>query len=101
MIALIIHVYELREHIPFREGLSDWSMLPKDCGPSSVIFSDITMLQRCLNDIIMSLNSMYMLAKVFNDIIMLQRCLNDIIMFWEQKGARLRGISQLNFKVQT
>jgi len=57
------------------------------------VFSDIIMLQRCLNDIIMSLNSMYMLAKVFNDIIMLQRCLNDIIMFWEQKGARFRGMS--------
>jgi hypothetical protein len=68
-------------------------MLPKDCGPSSVVFSDIIMLQRCLNDIIMSLNSIYMLVKVFNDIIMLQRCLNDIIMFWEQKGARLRGMS--------
>jgi len=40
-------------------------MLPKDCGPSSV---------------------------VFNDKIMLQRCLNDIVMFWEQKGARLRGM---------
>jgi len=78
-------------------------MLPKDCGPSSVVFSDITMIQRCLNDIIMSLNSIYMLVKVFNDIIMLQWCLNDIIMlqwclndiimFWEQKGARLRGMS--------
>jgi len=34
-----------------------------------------------------------MLLKVFNDIIMLQRCLNDIIMFWEQKGARLWGMS--------
>jgi len=45
-------------------------MLPKDCGPSSVVFSDIIMLQRCLNDIIMSLNSIYMLVKVFNNIIM-------------------------------
>jgi len=68
-------------------------MLPKDCGPSSVVFSDIIMLQRCLNDTIMSLNSIYMLVKVFNDITMLQRCLTDIIMFWEQKGARLRGMS--------
>jgi len=68
-------------------------MLPKDCGPSSVVFSDIIMLHRCLNDIIMSLNSIYMLVKVLNDIIMLQRCLNDIIMFWEQKGTRLRGMS--------
>ena len=67
-------------------------MLPKGCGPSSVVFSDIIMLQRCLNDIIMSLNSIYMLVKVFNNIIMLQRCLNDIIMFWEQKGARLLGM---------
>ena len=41
----------------------------------------------------MSLNSIYMLVKVFNNIIMLRRCLNDIIMCWEQKGARLRGIS--------
>ena len=57
------------------------------------VFSDIIMLQRCLNDILMSLNSIHMLAKVLNDIIMLQRCLNDIIMFWEQKGARLRGMS--------
>ena len=65
-------------------------MLLKDCGPSSVVFSDIIMLQRCLNDILMSLNSIYMLVKVFNDIMMLQRCLNDMIMFWEQKGARLR-----------
>jgi len=56
-------------------------MLPKDCGPSSVVFSDIIMLQRCMNDIIMSLNSICMLVKVFNDIIMLQRCLNNIIMF--------------------
>jgi len=68
-------------------------MLLKDCGPSSVVFSDIIMLQRCLNDILMSLNSIYMLVKVFNDIIMLQRCLNDIIMSWEQKGARLRVMS--------
>ena len=68
-------------------------MLPKVCGPSSVVFSDIIMLQRCLNDMIMSLNSIYMLVKVFNDIIMLQRCLNDMIMFWEQKGTRLRGAS--------
>ena len=68
-------------------------MLPKGCDPSSVVFSDIIMLQRCLNDIIMSLNSIYMLVKVFNNIIMLQRCLNDIIMCWEQKGARLQGIS--------
>ena len=90
--AVIKHVYERRQHIPFREGLSDWITLPKDCGPSSVIFSDIIM-QRCSNDMIMSLNSIYMLVKVFNDIIMLQRCLNDIIMFWEQKGARLRGMS--------
>jgi len=57
------------------------------------VFSDIIMLQRCLNDIIMSLNSIHMLAKVFNDIIMLQRCLNDIIIFWEQKSARLWGMS--------
>jgi len=64
-------VYEWREDIPFCEGLSDWIMLPKDCGPSSVVFSDIIMLQRCLNDIIMSLNSIYMLLKVFNDILML------------------------------
>jgi len=68
-------------------------MLPKDCGPSSVVFSDIIMLQRCLDDIIMSLNNIYMLVKVFNDITMIQWCLNDIIMFWEQNGARLRGMS--------
>jgi len=53
-------------------------MLPKGCGPSSVVFSDIIILQRCLSDIIMSLNSIYMLVKVFNNIIMLQKCLNDI-----------------------
>jgi len=40
----------------------------------------------------MSLNSMYLLVKVFSDILMLRRCLNDIIMFWEPKGARLRGM---------
>jgi hypothetical protein len=68
-------------------------MLLEDCGPSSVVFSDIIMLKNCLNDIIMSLNSIYMFVKVLNDIIMFQRCLNDIIMFWEQKGARLRGMS--------
>jgi len=68
-------------------------MLPKDCGTSSIVFSDIIKLKKCLNDIIMSLNSIYMLVKVFNDIIMLQRCLNDIIMFWEQRDARLRGMS--------
>ena len=68
--TVIKHLYEPREHFPFREGLSDWIMLPKDCGPSSVVFSDIIMLQRCLNDIIMSLNSIYMLVKVFNNIIM-------------------------------
>jgi len=68
-------------------------MLLEDCGPSSVVFSDIIMLKKCLNDIIMSLNSIYMFVKVFNDIIMFQRCLNDIIVFWEQKGARLRGMS--------
>jgi len=41
----------------------------------------------------MLLDSKYMLVNVFSAIIMLQRCLNDIIMFWEQKGARLRGMS--------
>jgi len=35
------------------------------------------------------LDSICMLVKVFSDITMLQRCLNGIIMFWEQKGARL------------
>jgi len=41
----------------------------------------------------MLLNSIYMLVKVLSYIITLQRCLNDIIMFWEQKGARLWGMS--------
>jgi len=40
----------------------------------------------------MSLKSIYMLVKVLSDIIIVQRCLNDIIMFWEQKGTRLRGM---------
>jgi len=40
----------------------------------------------------MSLNSICMLVKVFSDIIMLQMCLNDIIMFWEQNGARPCGV---------
>jgi len=40
----------------------------------------------------MLLNSIVMMMNVFSDIMMLQRCLNNIIMFWEQKGARLRGM---------
>jgi len=40
----------------------------------------------------MLLNSIYMLVKVFSDIIVLQRCLNGIRMFWEQKGARSLGM---------
>jgi len=44
------------------------------------------------SDWCMSLYSRYILVTVFSDIIMVQRCLNDMIMFWEQKGAMLRGI---------
>jgi len=44
----------------------------------------------------MPLDSIYMLVNVFSDIIMLQRCLNDIIMLWKQKGARLRGMPHIH-----
>ena len=43
------------------------------------------------------LNSIVMMMNVFSDIMMLQRCLNNIIMFWEQKGARLRGMFQKTY----
>ena len=40
--AVIKHVYERREHIPFCKGLSDWIMLPNGCSPSSVVFNNVT-----------------------------------------------------------
>jgi len=78
--------------IMLQRCLNDIIMLLNSIYMLAKVFNDIIMLQRCLNDMIMSFNSIYMLAKVFNDITILQRCLNDIIIFLEQKDARLRGM---------